>query len=152
MTRREVSQEAACRGREAGSRARIRGAEQGKGPDMGGGGGGPRPSYSWGSGWAKSPQGEMCPKARRAPLYRKTCISACLLKGPALILQKPDLWNRCGNNYRDWPLIGMEIITRKNKIRSRYTERKNGPREETKCQAGDQPQAKWPRGQVRPSG
>ena len=38
----------------------------------------------------------------------------------------------------------MEIITRKNKIRSRYRERKNGPWEETKCQGGDQPQAKWP--------
>lgn len=86
----------------------------------------------------------MCPKAGRAPLYRKTCISACLLKGPAHIFQKPVLWNRCGNNYRDWPLIGMEISTRKNKIRSRYTERKNGPWEEKKCQGGDSPQAKWP--------
>lgn len=132
----EGGRQAAGRGSEAQSRARGQTWR-----------GGPRPSYSWGSGWAKSPQGEMCPKARRAPLYRKTCISACLLKGPALILQKPDLWNRCGNNYRDWPLIGMEIITRKNKISSRYTERKNGPLEETKCQGGTSPR---PSGQVRP--
>ena len=108
VTRSEVSQEAACRGREAGSRARIRGAEQGKGPDVGG----PRPSYPRGWGWAKSPWGEMYPKAGRAPLYRKTCISACLQKIQPIFSRSQFLWHRCGNHHRDWPLIGMGIINR----------------------------------------
>lgn len=143
VTGSEVSQEAACGGRDAGSWAEDQRRRAGEGARAG------RSAATITPGRGKEPRGRDVSQGWEGPTAQQdlhlSWATYSPLKDPADVLQRSLLWQRCGNNYRDLPLIRRETVMGKDKrVRSRYTENKEGPRKETKCQGGDQPQAEQP--------